>query len=456
MILRYLKTAQIAAPRVTARAHALLGDGYKLLTGYETPTKGYEWFGSTPGHEALTAYGLVEFTDMKQVFPEVSGAMIKRTADWLHARRDGKGGFHRDAKSLDSFGSASKAVTDAYITYSVSEAKQPGFERELDAQEQVARETQDPYILSLAVNTLFNAGRKDTGYAAAKRLSSLQDPSGVWKGASHSITRSGGTDLQIETTSLAMLALLKSGQFDDSVEKGMEWLMQKRGGHGSFGATQATVLALKAITAYSSARARAMTPGTVTLVVNSKEVGQKSYQPGDREPLTFPGLAKYLVAGKNRVEIRHSGQTPLPYSLGLSYRSEQPATSPDTKVALTTTLARNQVKLGDSVRMEVTLTNKTDQGLPMTLARIEIPGGLQFQTWQLKELREKGLIGFYETRPRQVNLYLRQMQPKQEVKLPLDLMATVPGDYTAQASTAYLYYTSEHKAWVAGTKIAIE
>jgi hypothetical protein len=35
-------------------------------------------------------------------------------------------------------------------------------------------------------------------------------------------------------------------------------------------------------------------------------------------------------------------------------------------------------------------------------------------------------------------------------------MATVPGDYTAQASTAYLYYTSEHKAWVAGTKIAIE
>ena len=456
MILRYLKTAQIAAPRVTARAHALLGDGYKLLTGYETPTKGYEWFGSTPGHEALTAYGLVEFTDMKQVFPEVSGAMIKRTADWLHARRDGKGGFHRDAKSLDSFGSASKAVTDAYITYSVSEAKQPGFERELDAQEQVARETQDPYILSLAVNTLFNAGRKDTGYAAAKRLSSLQDPSGVWKGASHSITRSGGTDLQIETTSLAMLALLKSGQFDDSVEKGMEWLMQKRGGHGSFGATQATVLALKAITAYSSARARALTPGTVTLVINSKEVGQKSYQPGDREPLTFPGLAKYLVAGKNRVEIRHSGQTPLPYSLGLSYRSEQPATSPDTKVALTTTLARNQVKLGESVRMEVTLTNKTDQGLPMTLARIEIPGGLQFQTWQLKELREKGLIGFYETRPRQVNLYLRQMQPKQEVKLPLDLMATVPGDYTAQASTAYLYYTSEHKAWVAGTKIAIE
>ena len=456
MILRYLKTAQIAAPRVTARANSLLGSGYKLLTGYETPTKGYEWFGSTPGHEALTAYGLVEFSDMKQVFPEVSGAMIKRTADWLHGRRDGKGGFSRDPKSLDSFGSASKAVTDAYITYSVSEAKQGGFERELDSQEQVARETQDSYVLALSVNTLFNSGRRDAGFAAAKRLAAQQDPSGVWKGASHSITRSGGRDLQVETTSLALLGLLKSGQFDDNIEKGMEWLMHQRGGYGAFGGTQATVLALKAITAYSSSRARAMTPGTVTLLVNGKEAGQLSYQPGDREPLTFTGITKHLVAGKNRIELRHTGQTPLPYSLGVTYRSEQPATSAETKVSLATALQRTQVKLGESVRLDVTLTNKTDQGLPMTLARIEIPGGLQFQTWQLKELREKGLIGFYETRPREVNLYLRQMQPKQEVKLPLDLIATVPGEYTAQASTAYLYYTSEHKAWVSGTKIAIE
>ena len=456
MILRYLKTAQIAAPRVMSRATSLLGSGYKLLTGYETPTRGYEWFGSTPGHEALTAYGLVEFTDMKQVFPEVSGAMIKRTADFLHARRDGKGGFARNPQALDSFGAASKAVTDAYIVYSISEAKQSGFERELDAQESVARDTQDPYILALSVNTLLNSGRKDTGYAAAKRLASLQDASGAWKGASHSITRSGGHDLHVETTSLALLGLLKSGQFDDQIERAMEWLMQQRRGQGSFGGTQATVLALKAITTYSSARARAMTPGTVTLLVNGKEAGQLGYQPGDREPLTFAGLHKFLVPGKNRIELRHSGQTPLPYSLGVTYRSDQPATSPDTKVQLVTALQRTQVKQGESVRLDVTLTNKTDQGLPMTLARIEIPGGLQFQTWQLKELREKGLIGFYETRPRQVNLYLRQMQPKQEVKLPLDLIAAVPGEFTAQASTAYLYYTSEHKAWVPGTKISIE
>lgn len=29
--------------------------------------KGYEWFGQSPGHEALTAFGLLHFTDMRQV-----------------------------------------------------------------------------------------------------------------------------------------------------------------------------------------------------------------------------------------------------------------------------------------------------------------------------------------------------------------------------------------------------
>ena len=42
-------------------------DGYELLKTYETTTKGYEWFGESPGHEALSAYGLNEFRDMQNV-----------------------------------------------------------------------------------------------------------------------------------------------------------------------------------------------------------------------------------------------------------------------------------------------------------------------------------------------------------------------------------------------------
>ena len=36
----------------------MLRDGYDRLISFETTTKGYEWFGIAPGHEALTSYGL--------------------------------------------------------------------------------------------------------------------------------------------------------------------------------------------------------------------------------------------------------------------------------------------------------------------------------------------------------------------------------------------------------------
>ena len=63
----------------------LLDHGYKRLVGFETPNKGYEWFGQSPGHEALTAYGVLEFADFKQVYGGVDDDMMKRTAAWLNS-----------------------------------------------------------------------------------------------------------------------------------------------------------------------------------------------------------------------------------------------------------------------------------------------------------------------------------------------------------------------------------
>lgn len=65
MVLQYLKSMKIDDPKLEARATKLLDDGYKKLTAFETKENGYEWFGAAPAHEALTAYGLMEFVDMK-------------------------------------------------------------------------------------------------------------------------------------------------------------------------------------------------------------------------------------------------------------------------------------------------------------------------------------------------------------------------------------------------------
>jgi hypothetical protein len=455
MVMSYLQKHNVADVDLLERSRGLLERGYRRLTGYETRSRGYEWFGAAPGHEALTAYGLVQFEDMKAVWGDVDRSMIARTAAWLKSRRDGKGGYLRDGKALDSFGRASPEVTNAYITHALTEAGHTDLSAEIAAQAKLAGETSDPYLLALAASTLLNApGRGAEGRTAAARLARLQGADGAWKTASHSITRSGGVNLHIETTALAAMALLKAGDWA-AARRAVEWLNAHRGGYGQWGATQATVLALKAMARYADATRRTRGGGSVTVFVNGKAAGEVAYEAGRREAIAFEGLGRHLGPGKNRIEIAHAGAEPLPYSVAVEFRSVKPATSAAAVVEVATSIERREVRIGENVRVRAVLRNRTAQGQPMALARVGLPGGLAFQTWQLKELRERGLVAFYETRAREVILYFRDLKPGEVKEIPLDLVAAVPGRYVGPASSAYLYYTDDAKTWVDGLAVEV-
>jgi hypothetical protein len=253
-----------------------------------------------------------------------------------------------------------------------------------------------------------------------------------------------------------MLALLEAHGHDGELRKAADWLQSNRGGYGGWGATQATVLALQAMTAYDEANRHTPSAGTVSIRVNGEAAGEATYEAGRREPITFTGVGSKLKAGKNRIEIVQRGGGGLPYSMAVDFRSLKPATSVESQVDLKTVLQKTSVKMGETVRIDATITNKTSSGLPMTLARIGLPGGLTFQNWQLKELREKGLIAFYETRAREVILYFRDMKPSEVKQIPIDLVAVVPGRYTGPASSAYLYYNDQYKSWTDALAVAID
>ena len=461
MILGYLdSTSDGADPALIAKTKTVLDKGYKLLTGYESPEKGYEWFGQNPGHEALTAYGLMEFADMAKVY-DVDKKMVERTADWLMSRRDGQGGFQRNAKALDSFGRASPTTTNAYIMWALSEARRTqNLTKELQMQKTLGAETKDPYLLALATNTNIVAAPKAAETAAmAKRLAGLQSKDGSFPGAKETITMSGGESLTIEATALSVMALLKAspnGEYASQIRAGVEWLNSKRGGYGAWGNTQATILGLKALTAYAEHSRVMAVAGSATLVINGKDAGTIKFEKGRKEPLVWKDLASKLSPGKNTIEVRLEGAAQLPYTVSVDYRSTQPASAPKAKVNVSTELLKTQAKMGDGVTLRAHVENKTGEGIPMTLARIGLPGGTVFQTWQLKELRDKGLIDFYETRPREVILYWRALPPNAKKSVDINLLAKVPGTYEAPASSTYLYYTAEDKAWAKPVSITID
>jgi hypothetical protein len=460
MILGYLNSTDAADPALVQKTQGVLDRGYKLLTGYETKEKGYEWFGHTPGHEALTAYGLMEFADMAKVY-DVDRKMVERTADWLMSRRDQQGGFQRSTQALDSFGRAGPTTTNAYIMWALAEARRTsGLGKELAVQKALGGETKDPYLLALAANTtLTTAPRAADSAAMAKRLAGMQAKDGSFTGAKETITMSGGESLTIETTALAVLALLKASpnsEYEPQIRAGVDWLNGKRGGYGAWGNTQATILGLKALTAYTEHARQMAAPGSATLVVNGKDAGTITFDKGHRDALVWSDLAGKLSAGKNTIELRLDSQAQLPYTIAIEYRSAQPQSSPATKVSVTTQLLKTQAKMGDGVTLRAHIENTTNAGIPMTLARVGLPGGMVFQTWQLKELRDKGLIDFYETRPREVILYWRALPPSAKKDIDLNLLSAVPGTYEAPASSAYLYYTAEDKAWAKPVAITID
>jgi alpha-2-macroglobulin-like protein len=475
MVMRYLaeqaeKAQQNGAKAespIAARTRATLDRGYKRLVGYESKGNGFEWFGADPGHEALTAYGLMQFADMARVYPDLDRTLVKRTAAWLRARRDGKGGYKRNARALDSFGRASDEVTNAYVTYALTETGEKDLAPEIAYLSKLALQTRDPYVLALAAGALANAASPDAPQAL-KRLAAMQSPSGNFPGARESITRSGGQSLEIETTSLATLALMKSPDHARPVEGALAWLTRQRSGSGGFGSTQATVLALKALTRAAEAP-RPAAGGTVEVKVNggapiSVAIGKPAGAagaagaadgPDDEAPAGLALLASSLHKGQNTIELLPSSpDVRAPYSLSFQYRTTRPSSSPLSPVSITVTGPQG-AKMGDAVKVKAVIENRKHAGIPMVIARIGIPGGLTYQTWQLDELRDRKLVDFYETREREVIVYFRDMAPGAKRELELNLLAQVPGRYTAPPSQAYLYYTDEHRSFAQPLQIQV-
>jgi alpha-2-macroglobulin-like protein len=361
-------------------------------------------------------------------------------------------------RALDQFGRASEDITNAYIVYGLSEAGSREIRKELDKVYGKAMESKDPYQLALAANSLFNFNDDKNAAKTMETLYKLQAKNGSWTGASHSITYSQGISLTIETTSLTILAMIKSTKPDQAaLTKAVEFLLGSRSGSGGFSSTQGTVLALKALTEYAKYSKKTDENGTIELYVDGKKIAEKSYLAGEKEAISINGLEKYISKGKHTLRIRYKGvENPLPYSMAVNWNTSLPDNDEECKVSIDTKLSSKSAFVGETVRLTTVIKNTTKEGLPSTMAIVGIPAGLSPQPWQLKELTEKKKIDFYEIRDNNIFFYYRQMLPEETREIHLDLKAEIAGEYEAQASSGYLYYTNEYKVWSAPERIVLK
>jgi len=453
MAQQYFLTHTGVDPKLVERSKETLDKGYRRLVGFECSDKGYEWFGENPGHEALSAFGLLHFTDMAKV-REVDGKMLSNTRAWLLKQKDGSGGFKRARRALHTW-VEDKDSSNAYITWALLEAGERDVAKEVASLKEAAPKSRNSYVWALAANALHLWGDKAAALTLMEKLASAQQKDGSVGLATQSIVGSGGEALAIEATSLAALAWMREPKFAGNVETSIRYLAEACKG-GRYGSTQSTVLALRAIVTYDALRARPKAAGAVKVFVDGQQVGSSvKFDKTTEGAIKLPELSELLTPGEHAITLEMEGGGEMPYALQVRYNAVTPASAKETMVDLQTRLSKGTVAEGETLEAYATVTNLAGANLPTVVAIVGLPGGLEPRHDQLKELVKKGTVDAYEVLGRDVVLYWRGMEKGQQREVPLSLVAAVPGRYVGPASRAYEYYTDEHKKWQEGLAVTV-
>ncbi|MDP4262393.1 MAG: TonB-dependent receptor plug domain-containing protein [Bacteroidota bacterium] len=442
-VLKYLREAGKSNPAIEKKALSYIENGYNRLIGFETAQNGFEWFGHTPAHEALTAYGLLEFTDMQE-FIDVDKKMMERTKTFLMSRRDGKGSFSLASGGYDRFASVPDKIANIYIVYALTQAGIGNeIQQEYRAAVNKAIDSNDAYQLAMMALAASNM-KNENDYARLMELLNTNYQT-LKLSAETSVVNSRDASLRVESMSLYTLALAREkspriGLMAELVSK----ILGEKSYYG-YGSTQATVLALHAIVEYSKLIGTLAPDSQVAFTLNDQAI----------TPGTSPLIN--LRNGENSFDIHYeNANKTIPYNLEVSYNTLTPPNSAKAELKLSTRLKDIQTKVGETVRMEIEVKNERSALQPMAIAKIGVPAGLAVQPWQLKEIMEKNEVAYYEIFDNYLVLYWMGFAPNEIKKVNLDLKAEIAGTYKGKASNTCLYYTPEYKNWNDGVEIEVK
>jgi TonB-dependent SusC/RagA subfamily outer membrane receptor len=307
-ILKYLKESGKSNAAIEQKARKYITAGYKRLVGFETSEDGFEWFGHAPAHEALTAYGLLEFTDI-QKFIEVDKKVMDRTLNFLLKKRDGKGGFGVRKGGYDRFASVPASVANTYIVYAIARSGHgKAIPTEYEQAYLNALKTKDAYQLALMALSAHYMGLNSHFQQLLLELDNCYERKNL--SAVTSVVNSGGASLKVETRALYVQALLCQPQ--PNLAKAailLNELMNEKSHYG-YGSTQATVLALQAVVAFAKASsAYQKTQPTITATLNQQAItdavlprdGSNIFEVAfDKKQAICPGNTRWTIS-----PIRH-------------------------------------------------------------------------------------------------------------------------------------------------------
>ncbi len=496
LVLDYLKRTGQINPRVQLQAEQFINLGYQRLLSFEVNgvPGGFSLFGDPPPQTMLTAYGLMEFTDMSQV-SYVDPALIERTANFLLDRQQPDGSWRPQGMTIESgledLGNDSLLPT-AYLVWALADAgyaEQPAVQRgvvylqqqleesaALQPQSQSAQRsgsqsplartrTLDPYAAALVLNALV-AAAPDTATGAIDQLvaqllvTAETDTDGYYSWSSGMTNYLGGHGnvSNIETAAMSAIALLRLGQHLDVAQGAIDSILRQRDPNGMFYTTQTTVLALKALL-LAAEQSSGDSDATVTVTLNGERVQTLNISAENSDvvqlirfdDLPLRNLAGGLSAGAtdggshSELAIFVEGDRSLQYQVITEYYLPWDAvpTTPIAEQDLQIDLYydRTELQVNDIVDVEAAVTLLAPGTAGTLLVDLGIPPGFRPLVEDWDRLVEQGVIERYEFTGRQIIVYLTEVPSGRLYTLPYRLQARFPIQAQTPSSSAYDYYT---------------
>jgi uncharacterized protein YfaS (alpha-2-macroglobulin family) len=461
LALDYMKRTKKLTPEIHAKAEGYIANGYQRLLTFEVPGGGFSWFGSAPANKILTAYGLMEFYDMSKVY-DVDPKLISRTQQWLAGQQQADGSWKPDSSFINE-GATNRYNTDvlritAYIAWSLGNTGYQGTAVEQAKQfvEKNMNAKMDTYTLAVVANFATDYKNGDRGKDRDFTRQAIQllldarteKDEQVWWNADETGVYATGTSASVETTGLAVQALLKSGEASGTARKAMSYLAARKDAAGTWGTTQATIMALRALL-LATEKGAADVQGTLRVLLNGKPVEKLALTPENND-LLHQFVFKDIDSLKpSSVEIQFEGKSGLAYQVVGSYFVPWDQKSTTEPLSIDVAYDRTQLAQDDIATATATINNNLDKTANMVMVDLGIPPGFDLLSEDLQDYLEKsagqksGRLSKFSLTATQAILYFDSFTPGHAVTLKFRLRAKYPIRARTFKSRVYEYYDPE-------------
>lgn len=450
LVLKYLNENKLENPEVKAKALDYISTGYQKLLTYEVSgTKGgYSLYGNSPAEPVITAFGLMEMKEISDVY-DVDEKVIENMKEYLFDVQKVNGSFDYKSTYIGSAASTDEIAMNAYIIWALSEVcpDDSRIEKSVKYLEDKINDANDNYTLALMANVFENVDDKTNANKVISKLlenivtsensayitSKIRDYYGCY-----------GNRQNLQATALTSMALTKSNSNQKTNEAFINYLIQAKDANGTWGSTQSTILALKAINSFE--KDSDISNQTITVKVNDEtktvDIDKNSLDVYEFEFNNLPEENKVSIEmKKGKISYEIIKDYYRDYA-DIQFENDLKSSN---KLILEQTITQS-AKVNDTITQKINVVNRTNSDIANGLVQINIPQGCSVNEDSLMLLQHNNVIEKYEYSYGKINLYIRDFENNDQKNFEITYRALYPETVTAGAIRAYDYYNPELEA----------